>query len=66
MKITFNFDKDTRSLLLIPENQLESCVLADMATQCEKGTTIVISQDKERTNAQQQATYRVEMKVNGK
>lgn len=65
MKITFNFNESTRSLVLLPEDELELCVLNDMATQCQKGTTVVIlRQDIEGEPMKDH--FRVEMKVNGK
>lgn len=65
MKITFNFDKDTRALALVPEDELESCVLADMAAQCKKGTSIFLTETAS-SEAIVQRSFRVEMKVNGK
>lgn len=64
MKITFNFNESTRSLVLLPEDELELCVLNDMATQCAKGTTLTIVQFDNFEKEEKQ--FSIEMKVNGK
>lgn len=72
MKITFNFDKDTRALALVPEDELELCVLNDIATRCAKGTTLVIEKITQATDSTDRnplheiREFRVEMKVNRK
>lgn len=61
MKVTFTFDKETRSINLEPEDDLETLILKEMEARCSKGSQIKISQVSKDAND----TFRVELKVNG-
>lgn len=77
MKISYNFTKDTRSFELEAEDELEKCLLNDMAERCQKGSSISIAKvqqdiDKDcnsypgKVFAIVNPSYRVEMRINGK
>ncbi len=43
MKITFNFNSDHRAFHLVPDDNLELCVLNEMASQAEKNYSIALA-----------------------
>lgn len=62
MQVTFNFDKDTRSITLVVEDELERAVLKEMHDRVSKGQTVQIG----RVETPEGLTeFRFEVKVNG-
>lgn len=73
MKVSFSFDKDTRSMLLTPENELESALIMDIEARQAKGTSLKLTRIDNRPQGDTDApvagpgdsTFRFDMKVNG-
>ena len=60
MKISFNFDTQTRSFSMLPEDTLELVLMDHLADMCQKGARLEVK--KIVTND----SFLVEMRVNGK
>lgn len=77
MKIKFEFDNDSRSIILTPENDLEKTVINEMASRTEKGSQLKLTKivrEPKVVNDDQGIRYStnpidhdfiVELKVNG-
>lgn len=73
MKVSFAFDKETRSMLLTPENDLEQVLIDDIDMRQSKGTTLKLTRIDNRPQGDVDidlpgpgdSTFRFDMKVNG-
>lgn len=63
MKIKFEIDEDSRSIILTPENDLEKMVITEMAERTEKGSNLKLS--KVYREIGKETDFIVELKVNG-
>ena len=61
MKVNFNFDRETRSILLTPEDSLEELLCREIAERCEKGSQLKVKAINQEVSNQ----LVVELKVNG-
>lgn len=68
MKIKFEIDEDSRSIILTPENDLEKMVITEMAMRTEKGSQLKLTKILHYTNnpsVANEGDFIVELKVNG-
>jgi hypothetical protein len=65
MKISFNFDSDSRSVILTPTNDLEKMVLEEMGKRAESGQTLSFRKIIHEYEGVPEC-FIVEMKVNGR
>lgn len=60
MKVNCYFDKESRSIILTPEDDLERLICKELAERCEKGSQLKIKRVEEG-----EIGLVVELKVNG-
>lgn len=60
MKLSFNFDRDSRSFRMEPEDVLETTLMEHLTELCEKGASLKI---RKITHESKQTSFSVEMKV---
>ena len=64
MKISFNFDTQSRSFHMQPEDNLEIVLMDHLTELCEKGASLRIK--KIQGHGSDPDSFTVEMKINGK
>jgi hypothetical protein len=66
MKISFNFDTSQRSFHMITEDNLESLLMEELTSLCDKGASLKVKRISQTHPDGKPDSFLVEMRINGK